>query len=319
VNVDINMLMIQASRIEGTITNPPGQDQRVQLSLLSHDTFSSSGNGAAVQPDGRFVFGSVSPGQYTLVAQTTPRQPQGVDGGPPSPASAVERLWGRATVIVQGEPSVPVSVTLQPGRSISGVVMFEMERKPDLSRSSMSVRLSVAAGELFMSDSSGRIEPDGSFTLTGVPAGRFSLRVSGPWVKSAIVKGRDVLDEPFEFDGASDVNGVTIVVTDQVPELSGTVTAALGAMALDYTVVAVPAEERFRTPATRRAMATRPDADGRYVFRGLPAGTYIIGLVTDLEPGAFQDPEFMRIFASSPGEFVTLGDGAKVTRDLRGR
>jgi hypothetical protein len=319
-NIDINLVLVQASRIEGTITNPPDADQRVQLTLLSHDPSSSSGNGASTQPDGRFVFGNVAPGRYTIVAQTMPRQPLApVEAGRP-PAAGPARLWGRATVTVQGEPSVAVSMALHSGRTISGVVSFEMERRPDLSRSTMTVRLVPAPGETsFMSDTSGRIEPDGSFTLTGVPAGRYGFRVSGPWTKSAFVNGEDVLDEPFEFDGANDVGGVSIAVTDQMPELSGTVTPGQGLIALDYLVVAVSTEERYWTPASRRATVTRPDADGRYTLRGLPAGSYRVGLVTDLETGSHQDPEFMRAFAASSGEFVTIVDGGKVTRDLRAR
>jgi hypothetical protein len=316
-NTDINLILIRASRIEGVVTNMPGNDHRVQISLINDQGYTGVESGAVARPDGSFVLTGISPGTYTLQAQTRPRQQNFAarqDAYDPS------QLFGRATVRVAGEATIPASVTLAPGRSISGVVHFNMERRPDLATSTYTVRLTVPPGTSMSGPlPSARVEPDGRFTLAGVPPGRFGLSVSGPWTESVLIDGRDVLDDLFEVDGVSDVTGVIVNVTDQVPEVSGTVTPAEGFVVQDYMVVIVPTEERYWVSGARRAQARPPDADGYFTLRGLPPGTYMLAAVTDLEQGAHQDPEFMRAFVLQPGEFVTVTAGGRVTRNLRGR
>jgi hypothetical protein len=285
--------------------------------MLINDEGYTGVEGAAASPDGSFVLTGISPGTYTLRAQTRPRQQNFAarqDANDPS------QLFGHARVTVGGEATIPASVTLAPGHAISGIVHFNMERRPDLATSTYTVRLTVPPGTFQVGPlPSARVEPDGRFTLVNVPAGRFGLNVSGPWTQSVLIDGRDVLDDMFEFHGTADVSGVIVNVTDQVPEVSGTVTPAAGFVVQDYMVVIVPTEERYWVPGARRAQARPPDADGYYTLRGLPPGTYMLAAITDLEQGAHQDPEFMRAFVLQPSEFVTVSAGGRVTRNLRGR
>lgn len=211
------------------------------------------------------------------------------------------------------------SLTLQSGRTISGRVAFEMARPPDLAQQTVTVRLSTAPGSTMGGGPqlSARVGADGRFTIRGVPAGRFMLNVSGPSTRSAMVRGQDVMDFPLEFDGGEDVTDVVVTVTDQLSELTGTFTPADGMNTADALVLVAPTDERYWLPGSRRIVVTQLNPSGVYRVRGLPAGTYFITIVTDLEPGSQYDPALLKELVTTSGVQVTMPEGGKVTRDLR--
>lgn len=316
-SVDINLRLITATNIEGVITNPPGADMRVQIQAMSDDPNSVSRGGSQVRPDGSFLIHNLSPGTYTVSAATMPvRSGQ---TGPPTEADLAASLWGRTTVTVTGEPRVVTSLTLQPGRTISGRAVFDMARPPDLTRQTVTVRLSQAPGSTMFGGSqmSGRVEPDGQFTIRGVGAGRYIVSVTGPYTRSAITNGQDVLDIPLEFDGNEDVNNLVVTMTDQVSELTGTFTPADGENITDVTVLVVPTDDRYWLPGSRRIATASLNPAGVYRLRGLPAGSYFIAVLTDFEQGTQYDRVFLKDLMTTPGVSVTIGEGEKVTRDLR--
>jgi len=171
-----------------------------------------------------------------------------------------------------------------------------------------------------------QVQPDGRFTLEGVPPGRYILRASGgggatpgslPIVqKSAIAGAEDTMDVPLEFTGEQDLSGVVITMTDRLTELDGTLTESTGKPGNDYTIIVASADTRYWTPASRRILTTRPGADGKYSFRNIPPGDYTIAAVTDLEPGGQYDPEFLKALSAASIR-VTLTEGTKKTQDLR--
>jgi hypothetical protein len=61
---------------------------------------------------------------------------------------------------------------------------------------------------------------------------------------------------------------------------------------------------------------TRPDTAGRFRFRDLPAGDYLIAALTDLEPRDLLDASFIeRLVAAAVA--VRIADGETTTQDLR--
>jgi hypothetical protein len=136
------------------------------------------------------------------------------------------------------------------------------------------------------------------------------------FVKSAIVNGQDAMDVPFEVQGDDDIANAVVTVTDQLSELSGTVTWSSGASASDYTVIIAPADPRYWIPGARRIQSARPTSVGRYVFRGLPAGNYLLAVVTELEPGSQYDPAFLKVLSGAAVR-VTIADGGRHVQDIR--
>jgi hypothetical protein len=60
----------------------------------------------------------------------------------------------------------------------------------------------------------------------------------------------------------------------------------------------------------------RPNTDGRFVFRDLPAGDYLLAALTDIEPSDLGDEAFLEALVSGAVP-VSLGDGERKTQDLR--
>jgi hypothetical protein len=281
-----------------------------------------------VGQEGKFTFRNIAPGRYSVLAQTVAAPPQmtvfnGVptppQPGPPPQLADSQRLWGRADVSIDGPTPVSVSISLQAGRSISGSVQYDMQRPPDLTRMRLMVTLGnapslqqISFGQL----PQGQIGPDGRFTITGVIPGRYILRAAGGIMKSSIVGGQDTLDFPLEFTGERDVTDALLTVTDRFSELSGVLTDGAGKPAVDFVIIVAPSDPRFWLPASRRVLMTRPDTSGRYTFRSLPPGDYMIAAVTDIDQGSQYDPEFLKAVAGGSVR-VTVAEGAKVAQDLR--
>jgi hypothetical protein len=134
--------------------------------------------------------------------------------------------------------------------------------------------------------------------------------------KSSIVDGRDTLDFPLDFIADHDIGNAVVGITDRFTGLSGTLTDVSGKPGSDYTIIVAPSDTRFWTPGSRRILTTRPGPDGRYLFRYLPPGDYLLAAVTDLEPGTQYDPEFLQSIAPASLR-ISLTEGAQRTQDLR--
>lgn len=289
--VDLQMRFDQTSRIEGVVVNPGGPPMAVGLTVTRRspvqalNTSQVSGTGA----DGRFATSSLSPGQYTVLVETSRRS----DG----PA-----LWAMADVfLAAGEPS-RVTMPLAPALTVTGQVVFVGTTLPppkDLSRLSVSL---FAVGPMRATTST-TIDAAGAVSISGVIPARYMVRASVPpaamatppaagsptWtLRSVTLNDRDVTDQAIDISAAG-AGGLVVTFTDRVSELSGSITSPAGAPETDYFVIAMPADRDMWLPLSRRIVSTRPDRQGRYTFRNLPAGDYRVAVTTDLVSQDLQD------------------------------
>ena len=158
--------------------------------------------------------------------------------------------------------------------------------------------------------------------MAGIAPGVYRLTATVPptagqrwWLRSAIVGDRDVLDSTFESVLGADVTNATLTLTDRPSALTGTLQTSTGVPAPDYTVIVFPADPALRR-ASRRILSARPATDGRFGFKDLPAGTYLLVAVTDVEPNEWQRREFLDEIAPA-GVAVTLGPSEDKIQDLR--
>jgi hypothetical protein len=139
----------------------------------------------------------------------------------------------------------------------------------------------------------------------------------GHSMASAVFGGQDILDVPLEMTGTPGPADGLVTLTTKTTELSGTVQDAAGQPASAVTVIVFPSDERFWAPESRRIQGVRPATDGRYQVRNLPPGDYRLAVVSDVEPGRWFDPAFLRQL----GGFVTLtlGQGGRAVQDFRAK
>ena len=327
-NIDIVIRQTQATNIQGTISTPVDPTVQVQIALLSEDASAYSPQPNWAQPDfntGKFMFRNVAPGKYTLLAVTVPAPPVFVNGRgatTPQPTPTLtdeQKMWGKTQVTVSGEANLSVDIQLKPTHSLSGMVVFEMQRPPDLTRTKMTVMINPAPTRqqmYFGQTPQAQVGPDGRFTLAGVVPGRYIIRANNGFAKSSVINGQDTLDFPFEVTGDQDVTGAVITISDAASELSGTLTDNAGQPASDYWIVAATSDPRYWTPQSRRIILTRPSTEGRYTIRGLPAGSYFVVALSDIEQGEQYDPEFLKSLGASAVQVMVL-EGGKVQQDLR--
>jgi len=134
-------------------------------------------------------------------------------------------------------------------------------------------------------------------------------------IKSVTIEGRDITDTPYEIKAGAHVTGLEITLTKAQTTLSGRVQTGLGA-AKDYIVVTFPSNLREGDIPTRFIRTLRPDQEGKYQTKGLPAGDYFAIALEAIEQGQQWDPAFHDRVKPRATNF-RLSEGQTLTLDLR--
>lgn len=336
--VDLQLQIVPMARVTGTVLGQdPSAKGAAMLTLVdtAAPALTSISRTARAGADGRFTFTGVPPGQYTLFART--QQIVTVEKlGPAMPDASAKALtlvtamansgpamWGSADVSVDGAAPIDVPITLQRAMTVSGDLKFDgSSTDVDYSRTRVSLLpASQLAGDT-ATPTSGTVDANGRFTVSGVLPGRYRVNVAGlppRWQpKTAVFAGRDVLDFALELKAGEDLAGGVVTFTSRLGELSGTLQDSAGHPTADYTIVLFPSDARYWTPNSRRIQATRPSTDGVFRFRNLPAGDYKLIAVTDVEQGQWFDPAFLQQLAA-PALALSFGEGERKVQDLRVR
>jgi hypothetical protein len=335
--VDLQQQLVRTSRISGIVTAPAdgGPNAVAGTTILLVDTDQIipgiTSRTARPGPDGQFTVSGVPPGHYMVIARSAPLTSRTIEGPTAdspgvkvSTTSGATQYWAMSDLIADGRNVSDLSLVLQKGMSVSGAVKTDASggQTFDLARVRLTLTPVGALANAQFPQVFGTADTAGRFTLTGVMPGKYKIAVAGPpaaWtMKSAVFNGRDVLDFPLEVKPSEDQGGGVITLTTHPGALSGMLQDASGQPTAAYTIIVFPLDERFWAPPARRIMATRPSTDGRYSFSGLPPGEYRLIAVTDVEPGQWFDPAFLRENGGLALP-ITLGDGERRQQDLRVR
>jgi protocatechuate 3,4-dioxygenase beta subunit len=331
--VDLQMQLTQMARVEGTLIAPPGVELRaVRLGLANADDAAMpvEQSFAEVDNQGTFVFQSVPPGRYKVLARSMPMN-QGPSPPNAAPAQQPPRLWANAEVTVAGQDINGIVLQLQRGATISGQLVFQASASQppaDLSRASINIFPSAPQNGAMMMGFGGNsqpvVEPGGRFTISDVFPGNY--RVSAGWpgsagaptwlVQSITVEGEDVLDAPLEVKGRRAISGMVITMTDRITELSGTVADQKGKPATEQTLLLYPVDQKYWVFQSRRIRTTRASEDGHYIFRGVPPGDYRLTTLVDPEPGSWYDKAVLSELDSSSIR-ISLAEGEKRVEHVR--
>jgi hypothetical protein len=215
-----------------------------------------------------------------------------------------------------------LTVVTTPGATVSGRVAYEGQSapKPTLqvtaappSGGAAPIGLLISARAL----GSGRVNNDGTFELRGL-AGPQMIRLQaippGWALKSITVDGVDITDAPHDFRPGSTVTGMVITLTDRLSEITGTVRDTRGQAVADYVLVAFPEDPKLWGAQSRFVQTTRPNQNGTFSIKGLPAGRYLAAVVPALETGLQSDPAVLEQLRSGARSFsLTEGQTLNLT------
>ncbi len=212
-----------------------------------------------------------------------------------------------------------VIVVTSKGTTASGRVVYEGGTKPTAN----TVRISAASldvdGPLGMLGGSSSVTAEGTFEIKGL-SGQRIFRVSNipaGWVLKAVrLNGDDITDNGVDIRPTEPVTGVEVVLTSKTTEVTGAVKSGNDA-ARDYTVVIFSEDpQKWTAPMTRYVASARPNQDGRFQIKHLPAGAYYVVAIDYIPQGDWNDPEVLDRLKARATRF-TLAEGEVQTLDLK--
>lgn len=318
--IALSLIPSRTSQISGMVFDETGEVVRsgmLSVSPLTNGNVMLGGAGAPIRADGTFTLTGLTPGTYLL--RSMPPMPAPAPGGSPLGM----RTMSTATVTVNGEDLTGVRVEPQRPVQISGRLTIAPEAMASFRP--QTVRVTAAPVDSAMMMGSGApagapqpVREDGTFSTTVGQAGGFIVRVAGlpsGWiVRRVLWRGVDVTDK-LDVPSAG-IDDLDIELSSRAPIVSGRVLNGRGEVTNEYVALVFPQEEDLWTTArqTRQSLG-RPDPQGRFTIRSVPAGNYYLVAVDHLDNGQSYDPAFLESIRHSATR-VTLREGDNQTIDL---
>lgn len=307
-DINFNVLLVRTARITGHVTNTDGTpvtSGNVDLAAEAQPGRRVPGMnfGGRIRWDGLFSISHVPPGRYVIRAR-------GTDDTFPQ--------YGRAAIIVVGDDLSDVVVVVTPGATLAGTVAFQGASAGPSDPTQVRVT-AQPADPTFGAAVNARVDKDGRFTLTGIPPGEMWIRAQSPrgWtLKSVVVDAREMIDTPLDVRTGQKLTGVSLVFSDRQSEVNGTLSDAQGRPLTDYTILAFPTDPTLWRPQARQITTARPDQNGKFQIRGLPAGDYFLAVIDPQQQGEWFVPAFLEQQTTDASR-LSLPEGATRTQDLR--
>jgi protocatechuate 3,4-dioxygenase beta subunit len=332
-NTDFGLFPVRLVRVSGSVVNSEGRPvEGTMVSVTPRGASDSPMLGATgsarTDKNGNFTLTGVAPGDYTLNARTSQIFTSGdgnnmtftmmrTTGGEGAAGSGQEA--GAVALAVGTDDMSNVIIVTTKGATATGRVVYEGGSKPTTSALRISAAAADESGPMTLVSGSSSVTPEGTFEIKGLTGQRI-FRVSNipaGWVLKAIkVNGTDITDHGIEVKSAETVSGVEVILTSKVTEVKGSVKAGSDA-AMDYTVVIFSDEpDKWRVPTSRHIATGRPNQQGQFLVKNLPAGSYYAIALEYIPQGEWNDPEVLERLKSKATTF-TVGEGEVKTLDLK--
>ena len=340
---DVNITLVKRSNhtISGSLVSRGSNRPlaNIHVRLRNRDDldlpFSTGADDRFIWTDaqGRFTFSNLMDGDYLISfgGITSPPPPRGISmaqgtartGLPPRmrdmpqimerfPREAAQGLIEKhQEVTISGADVTNLMIEVSEGGRVSGQIIVEGDGE-------LPPRIMIASemrpGERRPS-ALARVNPDRTFTMTGIPEGPLSLDVliSPPgrfYIKSITANGVDLMREPLMIGDRAEIRDVHIVLSSDVAMLAGRVLAPDGKPFGGATVLLTPVDQN-RQRLSRGRLIGVTNGDGRFMIGAAP-GEYRAVIWKGLPPS---DEEALRKLAESAPS-VTLRAGERQDVEL---
>jgi protocatechuate 3,4-dioxygenase beta subunit len=298
--MDIRMARAKSVRLKGKVVGVPG-DQQVTARLIPKDAgviAMITGRSAPVKKtDGTFEIVGVTPGSYTLrVSDQTGMKPMGAGIQVQVGDMPVESMTIEVTSSAELAGSVVVS---------RNVPRNESQNEPKNDQPSLKgarVILESVEGLVIIPPNT-TVAEDGTFTLKDVAPDKYFVRLMngppGAFVESAKFGTQAMGDQGLDLGGTAP-GKIEIKLNPGGAQVDGVVRGQDDNPMSGVTVALIPDSKKYLLYQTQFT-----DQNGAFSFKTITPGDYKVLAWEEVEPNAFQDPEFVKPFLGK-AEAVSL-------------
>ncbi len=310
VRVDFRLRAAGAWKVRGQTMGPLGRSVAAAVTLTppAQDPSLSRFNASTVAKGpnaGEFEMLKVPPGEYILMAKAS------YDG---QQITSAQRIT-IPPVLIPPPQGYSVTLPLALPLSIDGRLYPESRDTSDLKGARVEL---ISVDPDLPSPKLVTAQPDGQFTLKGVPFGSYVLELSNlprdVYLKAARFGESDILDKPVTIDLKTAAIPLQVLLAADGGRLQVTAYATEAEVEAGATVVLVP-EGKRREHREQYRVATSDD-DGQVTFRGIPPGAYKMFAWKDPEPNAYLNADFIAQY-DSLGTPVTIASGDNPAAGVR--
>jgi protocatechuate 3,4-dioxygenase beta subunit len=229
---------------------------------------------------GAFRIPAVPPGAYLLVASARDQQ---------------NSYQASMPVDIGADPPQTVDVALIPGGTFTGALEIEGD-PPKPAAENLHVRLAPLDAEFSGQGPAAKVEPDATFVLSGVVAGRWCLRMDNvqAYVKSLSVAGQEL--HSCVFNVVPGMGGtMRVAASTKLAQIEGMVNGIELRQADNALVILAPED-----PEALETRTVRTGPDGHFRLAGIVPGRY-------------------RLYAAAGNEGVALERSSRVLQALEVR
>jgi protocatechuate 3,4-dioxygenase beta subunit len=308
--INLALLPIQTSKVSGTATDADGKPLANAMIIVGQRLGAAmmSNMGSPVRPDGKFTINNLTPGDYTLRVNV------------PSGEAAFTDITVNSSDINDVQLVVAKPSTIR-GRLVLTASATSAD-PPKPTAFDLGAWRDWAIGQQVRSPA--KIKEDGTFEIS-LPAGHVLLRgvmtnpaaPAGPppWrLNRVILNDVDVSDTGVDVTPNATVDNVVVEMTNHINDVSGRVTDGDGNVVRDCFVIVFALDPARWTVQSRHLSVARPGLDDVFRVR-LLAGDYYAVAMSDVEQGAWTDPEFLTAARERATKF-SIGGDEKKTIDL---
>jgi hypothetical protein len=255
-----------------------------------------------IDAQGNFTMRGVAPGSYVLRADYV-----GDDN----------RRYGGRMLIEAGNANIEgIELNLSPPVDLKGRVI--VEENGDLGDTRLNVMLQPKVSGPMMGGARGQVLDDLTFQIANVGLDPYDINVpnipEGFYLKSVRMGQQDVTETGVDFTQGGVAGELTVVLNPNGGQIDGNVQNDKGQSAGSAMVTLIPDEAHRALSWLYKTAST--DQNGHFTMKGVRPGKYTVYAWEDIEPGAYQDPDFVKPHESA-GAKVSIDAGGHETVQLK--